>query len=81
MGILNWFGKDMKDAEGIIEKLPWTFFRDRISGLNFEPDKAKMSAAYFVGCAFNYVLPDVSEATVEVLVSVGAKVKIGDNCC
>ena len=81
MGILNWFGKDMKDAEGIIEKLPWTFFRDRISGLNFEPAKAKMSAAYFVGCAFNYVLPDVSEATVEVLVSVGAKVKIGDNCC
>ncbi len=81
MGILNWFGKDMGNAEGIIEKLPWTFFRDRVSGLKLEPAKAKMSAAYFVGCAFNYVLPDVSEATVDVLVRTGVNVKVGDTCC
>ena len=81
MGILNWFGKGLGSAEGIVEKLPWTFFRDRVSDLKLKPAKAKMSVAYFVGCAFNYVLPDVSESTVDVLVSTGAEVKIGDTCC
>src|SRR5512143_1451299 len=31
MGILNWFGRDLGKAEGIIEKLPTKFFRERIA--------------------------------------------------
>lgn len=81
MGILKWFGKDMGNAEGIVEKLPWTFFRDRVSGLNLEPKTKKKNVAFFVGCAFNYVLPNVSESTVNVLVRSGASVSIADNCC
>ncbi|RPJ35326.1 MAG: (Fe-S)-binding protein, partial [Deltaproteobacteria bacterium] len=37
--------------------------------------------AYFVGCGFNFVLPEVSEATIEVLVGTGTAVRIADNCC
>ncbi len=81
MGILKWFGKDMESAEGIVEKLPWSFFRDRVSSLNLEPAERKKNVAFFVGCAFNYVLPDVSESTVNVLVRSGARVRVADNCC
>jgi glycolate oxidase iron-sulfur subunit len=81
LGILNWFGKDMDKAEGIVEKLPRTFFRDRVAQLKLEPAQAKMKVAYFVGCGFNFVLPHVSESTVDVLVRLGARVKVADNCC
>lgn len=81
MGILSWFGKDFDKVEGIVEKLPTTFFRDQTAHLNLEPTKVDLRAAYFVGCGFNFVLPKVSEATVEVLVRSGASVRIADNCC
>jgi len=81
MGILSWFGKDFDKVEGIVEKLPRTFFRDQIDRLNLEPKKADLQVAYFVGCGFNFVLPGVSEATLEVLVRTGASVRIADNGC
>ncbi len=81
LGILKWFGKDFDKAEGIVEKLPRTFFRERAGSLNLNPAQAKVEVAYFVGCGFNFVLPHVSESTVDVLVRMGARVKIADNCC
>ena len=81
MGILSWFGKDFGKAEGLIDKMPGSFFRQRIGSLRLEPAKAKMEVGYFVGCGFNYMLPNVSESTIEVLVGQGAKVRIADNCC
>lgn len=81
LGILKWFGRDLDRAEGIVKKLPRTFFRERASSLTLAPGQTKMQVAYFVGCGFNFVLPQVSEATVDVLVRMGAGVKITDNCC
>jgi len=81
LGILKWFGKDFDKAEGIVEKFPPDFFRERVSSLKLEPAQTKMQVAYFVGCGFNFVLPHVSESTVDLLVRMGAKVKIADNCC
>ncbi|MCX5907979.1 MAG: (Fe-S)-binding protein [Deltaproteobacteria bacterium] len=81
LGILKWFGKDLDKAEGIIEKLPRTFFRERVASLKLEPAQPKIQVAYFVGCGFNFVLPHVSESTVDVLVHLGAKVTIAENCC
>jgi glycolate oxidase iron-sulfur subunit len=81
MGILNWFGRDLDKVEGIVEKLPTTFFRDRTQELRLDPPQADVKAAYFVGCGFNFVLPEVSEATLDVLVGSGAAVRIADNCC
>jgi glycolate oxidase iron-sulfur subunit len=81
MGILKWFGKDFDKAEGIVEKLPMTSFRERTQKLKLDPAKANAEVAYFVGCGFNFVLPRVSEATIEVLVNSGAAVRVADNCC
>jgi len=81
MGILKWFGKDLDKVEGIVSRLPTTFFRERVKNLRLDPQETKGGIAYFLGCGFNFVLPQVSEATVEVLVKTGATVRIADNCC
>ena len=81
LGILKWFGRDFDKAEGIIEKFPRTFFRDRAPGLRLTPAAANLRVAYFVGCGFNFVLPHVSESTLQVLTGMGAAVKVADNCC
>lgn len=81
LGILKWFGKDLDKVEGIIERLPTKFFRDRVDGLELGPRDATTRVAYFVGCGFNFVLPHVSEATVAVLVHQGIRVEIAENSC
>jgi glycolate oxidase iron-sulfur subunit len=81
MGILKWFGKDLDKVEGIIETLPTRFFRDRLGEISLAPPRPTMKIGYFVGCGFNFVLPHVSESTVDVLVQLGAQVVVADNAC
>lgn len=81
MGVLKWFGRDFDKVEGIVEKLPTTFFRERVGGLRLAPEKPELTVAYFVGCGFNFVLPQVSEATLEVMVGAGASVEVAENGC
>jgi glycolate oxidase iron-sulfur subunit len=81
MGILNWFGRDLDKAEGIVEKLPTKFFRERAASRSPQPGPGKVRVSYFVGCGFNFVLPQVSEATLEVLEYAGADVQIAENGC
>jgi glycolate oxidase iron-sulfur subunit len=81
MGILNWFGRDLDKVEGIVEKLPTKFFRERVASRSAAPKSGKIRVSYFVGCGFNFILPQVSEATLEVLESTGAEVQIAENGC
>jgi Fe-S oxidoreductase len=37
--------------------------------------------AYFIGGDFKFVLPEVSEATLEVLIGTGSAFHIADTCC
>ena len=81
MGILNWFGRDLDKVEGIVEKLPTKFFRERVASRAAVSKGGKIRVSYFVGCGFNFILPQVSEATLEVLESTGADVQIAENGC
>ncbi|HEY5528893.1 MAG TPA: (Fe-S)-binding protein [Thermoleophilia bacterium] len=44
-------------------------------------DGAPLRVGYWISCGYNYVLPEVGEATVRVLERLGAKVDVLDNCC
>ena len=81
MGILTWFGRDLAKAEDLVEKLPTTFFRERAASRRPASRRGKVRVAYFVGCGFNFLLPQVSEATVEVLENAGADVQVAENGC
>lgn len=81
LGILKWFGKDLDKVEGIIERLPTRYFREIAPSLDLGPREGKPKVAYFVGCGFNFVLPQVSVSTLAVLVHQGIRVDIAENCC
>ena len=81
MGILNWFGRDLDKVEGIVEKLPTKFFRERVASRAAVSKGGKIRVSYFVGCGFNFILPQVSEATLKVLESTGADIQIAENGC
>ena len=81
MGILNWFGRDLDKVEGIVEKLPAKFFRERVASRAAVSKGGKIRVSYFVGCGFNFILPQVSEATLKVLESTGADIQIAENGC
>jgi glycolate oxidase iron-sulfur subunit len=81
LGILKWFGKDLDKIEGIIERLPTRYFREIAPSLDLGPREGKPKVAYFVGCGFNFVLPQVSVSTLAVLVHQGIRVDIAENCC
>lgn len=81
LGLLKWFGRDLDKVEGIVAELPTRFFRDRLAGLALVPENPRMKVGYFVGCGFNFMLPHVSEATVEVLVRQGAAIAVAENGC
>ncbi len=40
-----------------------------------------LRVGYWMSCGYNYVLPEVGEATVRVLERLGMKVEVLDNCC
>ncbi len=41
----------------------------------------RLRVGYWISCGYNYVLPEVGEATVRVLERLGATVEVLDNCC
>ncbi|MCE5254984.1 MAG: (Fe-S)-binding protein [Actinomycetia bacterium] len=42
---------------------------------------ARPTVGYWISCGYNYVLPEVGEATVRVLERMGYAVEVLDNCC
>ncbi|MBN1322011.1 MAG: (Fe-S)-binding protein [Thermoleophilia bacterium] len=46
-----------------------------------DPGAARPKAGYWISCGYNYVLPEVGEATVRVLERMGYDVEVLDNCC
>lgn len=81
LGLVKWFGRDLAKIEGIIERFPRRFFRERSRESRHVPPKTQTILSYFVGCGFNFILPQASEATLDVLAHFVAPAKIADNCC
>ena len=82
LGFLKWFGRDRDKAVDLIQRLPFRFFKERLDELGPNPEPIHRQVAYFVGCATNYVLPEVGFSTVRVLKAAGCSVEIlGNVCC
>lgn len=46
-----------------------------------QPAASPPRVGYWLSCGYNYVLPEVGEATVQVLEALGYEVEVLDNCC
>ena len=79
--LLGWYGKNIANAEGLLASIPNSFLRERISGLNLQPEKPRGKLAYFVGCGINFAHPEVGLATLELMLLRGFSVEVLANYC
>jgi glycolate oxidase iron-sulfur subunit len=78
---LGWYGRNLVNAEGLLEKIPGTFLRSRLESLPLSPDKIKGKIAYFIGCGINFANPDVGYASVQLMLQRGFAVDVIKNYC
>jgi glycolate oxidase iron-sulfur subunit len=68
-----------------IPEIASTFLRDELPEINSPPPgvKTRMRVAFFVGCATDYVFPDVGKKTIDFLTGQGVEVVFpkGQGCC
>lgn len=82
LGILRWFGKRIAQAESLVDYVPKQTFRNQLRSIQLpKPKKAEGRIAYFLGCGYNFALPDVSSASLRILAHLGYDVDVLDNCC
>ena len=79
--LLGWYGKNIVRAEGLLQKIPTTFLRERFASSELAPEKSRGKVAYFVGCGINYANPDVGYASVQLMAARGFTVQLMDNLC
>lgn len=77
--LLPWLDRGYWEAPGWMPT-PRTFLRQRLARRAGEQGAGKR-VAYFVGCAIDCGLPEIGEATMELLAATGHHVVVADNVC
>jgi glycolate oxidase iron-sulfur subunit len=81
LSLFGWFGRKMARAESMARDLPRRFLREMIKEGSHAEIRWGNDAAYFLGCGFNYSLPQAGLATLRCLNAMGLSVNLLDNVC
>ncbi len=95
LGLLRWLSPSLDAAEGLVESMPDRFLRAKLISLGFkeveeggvkvmrlDPEQASgPHVAYFIGCATNFQLPGMGEASIRMLSAAGCRITIAPNVC
>lgn len=81
VGVFSVLNKDLARSQTLVDHLPFRSFSDQAPRVNYQPEHVKRRVAYFNSCGFNYLLPEVSAATVRVLTRNGCEVQVLPNYC
>ena len=83
MGIVGMINPKLEKAMELRDEVPSSFLRDRTKNTDLTAKgESKYKVGYWVSCGYNYMLPEVGEATINVLRRNGADVEVlGNNCC
>ena len=79
--ILGWFGKNIANAEGLLDRIPKKFLRDSLNEMDINPRPRKGKVAYFVGCGINFAYPHVGESTVGIMSKLDYEIDVLTNYC
>ncbi|MBN2413678.1 (Fe-S)-binding protein [candidate division KSB1 bacterium] len=79
--ILGWFGKNIANAEKLLDKIPFKSLRERADEISPGQKTVRGKVAYFAGCGINFANPDIGLATLQVLKQRGFQVEILPNYC
>jgi len=81
LGLLRVFGRNLPQANEIVERFPNRAFRDKNKPGSYEGKGESLRVAYFVGCGVDVISQKAGEATLQVLKKTAKTVRILDNCC
>ncbi len=79
LSFLPWFRWEILKAMDLLPPLPKETLREKWPALRSE-GKGK-PAAYFGGCAFNFILPEIGTATLRLLAEAGCQVSWPEHVC
>ncbi len=79
--IVGWYGRNLAEAERIVDSVPRRFLRQRLHEVNLVAPTERSDVAYFTGCAMNYALPETALATLRAFDRVGLRVSTPENVC
>ncbi len=83
LGVLRMINPKLENAVQLRDEVPASFLRTRLKGRN-QPGRRTSGprVGYWISCGYNYMLPEVGEATVRVLEQTGFFVQVlPNNCC
>jgi glycolate oxidase iron-sulfur subunit len=83
LGLLRMINPKLEKAMDIREEVPGSFLRTRLKKRVLQAQPASgLKIGYWVSCGYNYMLPEVGEATVDMLEQNGIGVTVlPNNCC
>ena len=82
LGVLRWFGKRIAQAESLMDQVPKQALRKQLRAVELpKPEHPKARVGYFVGCGYNFALPEVGMAALRAMVHMGYRVDVLGNCC
>ena len=77
--LLPWLDRGLGEAPAMLPA-PSSFLRDRVAGSTSQATGVRQ-VTYFLGCAIDYALPEVGEASLDLLAAAGYQVAIAPNVC
>ncbi|MCZ7664478.1 MAG: (Fe-S)-binding protein [Thermoleophilia bacterium] len=81
LGLLAMINPKLPKALALRDEVPAGFLRDRLRTTVPTPPQPRLRVGYWISCGFNYMLPEVGEATVRELTRQGAAVTVLKNAC
>ncbi|MCL5735003.1 MAG: (Fe-S)-binding protein, partial [Actinobacteria bacterium] len=82
LGLLRMINPKLEKAMEIRDEVPATFLRTRLEKRVRRPGMPSgLKVGYWISCGYNYMLPEVGEATVSVLEENGIEVTVLPNAC
>ena len=72
LGLLRMINPKLEKAMELREEVPTSFLRDKLRTAELTAIEPRFTVGYWISCGYNYMLPEVGEATVEVLRRNGA---------
>jgi len=81
IGLVGLLNPKLERALELRAGTPGPLLSKRLAKRFREDSGARPRVGYWMSCGYNYVLPEVGEATVRVLEDLGFAVEVLDNCC
>jgi glycolate dehydrogenase iron-sulfur subunit len=81
IGLVGLLNPKLERALDLRAGTPGPLLHDRLAKRPSQPSGKRPLVGYWMSCGYNYVLPEVGEATVRVLERMGMDVEVLNNCC